>query len=222
MLKYAQLNLSMSMLWSVLTRSAKDVVFFAMMLFIFLSGFSMMSLQFFGSTIDGYSTLSSSVLELLLVLLGQFDVAGMAQASPLFGIPFFFVYIVIMFLIMMNTFLAILGEAYTVVRSENDEIINSRVKTKSRGFMGYLKLIRAVVKAKLAQRRARKLAMRGVGTKRAAELPGIDAQSGGVELPPVGAPAKGAATNGALQNGAAMNGASSGGGKGGSKSVTFA
>ena len=95
-----------------------------------------------------------TVINLLLVLLGQFDVAGMRQASPLFGVPFFFVYIVVMFLIMMNIFLAILGEAYTVVRSENDEMAASQVQTKKRGLVGYLKLVRAVIKAKLAARKA--------------------------------------------------------------------
>jgi len=184
MLKYAQLNLSMSMLWSVLTRSAKDVLFFTIMLFTFLTGFSMMSLQFFGTTINGYSRISSSVLELLLVLLGQFDVQGMQQASP-FGVPFFFIYIVVMFLIMMNIFLAILGEAYTVVRSENDEIKAERAPTKRRGMLGWCRLIRDVIKGKLRQRRARIAANKGIENRRSAELPDMSILEGnGVEMLP--------------------------------------
>jgi len=178
-------------------------VFFTLMLFILLAGFSMMALQFFGSTIDGYSSVPGAVLQLILVLLGQFDVQGMKQAS-IFGVPFFFVYIIVMFLIMMNIFLAILGEAYTVVRSDNDEIIASRVKTKRRSLLSYLRLARAVVKAKLKQRRARKLAAKGVAGRRSAELPSTN----GLEMQPVGDQPNGAA-----------NGAADGGG--GKKSVTF-
>ena len=56
----------------------------------------MMYVQFFGPTINNYSNYVTSVIELLLVLLGQFDVEGMQQASPTFGFIFFFVYIVVM------------------------------------------------------------------------------------------------------------------------------
>ena len=61
-----------------------------------------------------------------------------------------------MFLIMMNIFLAILGEAYTVIRAENDEIAKARVKTKRRSLVEYLKLVRAVIRAKGAQRKAKR------------------------------------------------------------------
>ena len=80
----------------------------------------------------------------------------MQQASPTFGFLFFFIYIVVMFLIMMNIFLAILGEAYTVIRAESDEAMKSQIKTKSRGFLGWLKYLRAYMRAKMAQRRMKK------------------------------------------------------------------
>jgi hypothetical protein len=153
----------MGMLWSVLSYSMKDLVYFTLMLLILLAAFSMMSLQFFGSTIEGYSSLMASIIELILVLLGQFDVEGMVQASPSFGLIFFFLYIVSIVLIMMNVFLAILGEAYTVVRSENDEIAKAQVKTKSLGVIGYLKHVRAVLKARMAKRRERRLGLHGGG-----------------------------------------------------------
>ena len=36
----------------------------------------------------------------------------------MFGVPLFLIYVMTMFFILMNIFLAILGEAYTVVREE--------------------------------------------------------------------------------------------------------
>ena len=97
-----------------------------------------------------------SVIMLLRVLLGEFDIEAMMQAAPTLGIAFFFIYIIAMFLIMMNIFLAILGEAYTVVRAETSEIIKSRVVTKKRSLFDWFKLARAVIKAKMAQRRAKR------------------------------------------------------------------
>ena len=64
---------------------------------------------------------------------------------------------------MMNVFLAILGEAYTVVRAENDEAAKSKVKTTNVGLVGYLKLVKKVLQAKMRQRRERKAAMRASG-----------------------------------------------------------
>ena len=171
MLKYAQLNVKMNMLWGVLTRSAKDLLYFSIMLFILLAGFAMMSLQFFGTTIEGYSTIFGAIIELLLVLLGQYDIEGMQQAQPLLGTFFFFIYIVLVVLIMMNVFLAILGEAYTVIRAESDELMRTRVKTTKRSWGGWLKLVRAVVKAKMSSRRR---ARTGVG--------GADGGGGGAEM----------------------------------------
>ena len=188
MLKYAQLNVATSMLWSVLLRSGKDIGYFTIMLVILLIAFSMMSVQFFGQSTEGYSGYYQSVISLLLVLLGQFDVQGMQQASP-YGLPFFFLFIIVMFLIMMNIFLAILGEAYTVVRSENDELAANKVKTKSgRGFMSYLRLVRAVIKAKLKLRHARKYGSQG----RSAELPPFERAGGGGAMiePPEGGKGK--------------------------------
>ena len=175
-LKYAQLNLSMGMLWKVLSFAAKDILFFTLMLFTLLGGFSMMSLQLFGSSIEQYSSISQSVLQLLRVLLGEFDIEGMTQASPMMGIIFFFVYIVVMFLIMMNIFLAILGEAYTVVRAETQEILKARVKTRKRSLVEWFKLVRAVLKAKVAQRRAQQA---GGGRRRRARIGGGGGGGGG-------------------------------------------
>jgi hypothetical protein len=86
---------------------------------------------------------------------------------------------------MMNIFLAILGEAYTVVRSENDEIKAERAPTKRRGMLGWCRLIRDVIKGKLRQRRARIAANKGIENRRSAELPDMSILEGnGVEMLP--------------------------------------
>ena len=90
----------------------------------------------------------------MLVLLGQFDLEGLTQASPLFGPLFFLAYIVCMFFILMNIFLAILGEAYSVVREESDLIKQYTPKTTSIGFRGWVKKMWRRYKAHRAKVRA--------------------------------------------------------------------
>ena len=93
------------------------------------------------------------MISLVLVLLGLFDLEEIMQAAPVFGVFFFMFFIMAMFFILMNIFLAILGEAYSVVREEAQNEKNKQVQTKKRGLMGWLRLIRLLIRAKLRKRR---------------------------------------------------------------------
>lgn len=163
--KYFALYEETSMLWNVLLRSAVDIAYFLVMLLILVASFSMMAQQFFGTNDKGYSDVIQSVVSLLLVLLGQYDLKGMQQAGGALGTVFFFLFILSMSIIMLNIFLAILGEAYSVVRAAADERAKTRVKVKSRGLMGYVKLLRVIIRVKLANRRAAKLSKVGGAKK---------------------------------------------------------
>ena len=66
------------------------------------------------------------------------------------------VYIVSMFFIMMNVFLAILGEAYSVVRQVADEEAKLKIKVKSRGIIGWLRLSWKIFQAKRARARKKR------------------------------------------------------------------
>lgn len=91
---------------------------------------------------------------------GAFDVEEFKIASPAFGIPYFLLFILLMFLILMNIFLAILGEAYSFVREQMDQTSEQQVQTKKRSLKEYVKLICTVLKKKQAARRSAKEAKR--------------------------------------------------------------
>jgi len=132
--KYTQLNPDLNLLWSIVTKSSVDIGFFLGMLMVLIFGFAMVAVQILGTTMPEYAGVGHASVALVLVLLGQFDLAEMVQASNLFGFSFFFLYIVIMFFILMNIFLAILGEAYSECRVLAQEEKAAMVKTKSVGF----------------------------------------------------------------------------------------
>jgi len=157
MFKYAQLHPDTNMLWSVLSRSAADLGWFAIMLMIMLSAFGLVAQQMFGPYIFEYTSVVFSIRELGLLLLGQIDLESMQQAAGKYaGLLYFLFYIVTMFFIMMNIFLAILGEAYSVVRQQAQEETASKVKVKSRGIIGWIRLFIRVARARRAKRRAEK------------------------------------------------------------------
>jgi len=153
--KYLQLSDQANMLWSVLTKSGVDVMYFVLMFFILLLGFGLMGEQMLGTNLEAYSSPTQSIINLFIVLMGAFDVDEFEQASE-FGLAYFMTYITVMFLILMNIFLAILGEAYSMVREEADEKASKQVKTKTRSAKEWVQLLWTIFKKKRAARRAAK------------------------------------------------------------------
>jgi len=163
MFKYAQLHPDTNMLWSVLSRSAADLGWFAIMLMIMLSAFGLVAQQMFGPYIFEYTSVVFSIRELGLLLLGQIDLESMQQAAGKYaGLLYFLFYIVTMFFIMMNIFLAILGEAYSVTRQAAVEEKNQAIKAKGRSLFSWIKLAWTILKA----RRMRQKKLREGGDKK--------------------------------------------------------
>ena len=154
--KYLQLSPATNMLWAVLLKAGKDMMYFLLMFFILLLGFGLMGEQMLGTYLDGYSNIMRCMITLFTVLMGDFDVDDFKMANPAFGIMFFIVYILLMFLMLMNIFLAILGEAYSMVRAEADEEAKNQIKTKQRSPKEWLMVVFNLFEAKRASRRAAK------------------------------------------------------------------
>ena len=85
------------------------------------------------------------------------------------GLIFFILYIVIMVLIMMNIFLAILGEAYSLVRERAMKEKERQLKLKKGP--GPIAKCRGYFKAKRERRRAAKAAKKGEVAPKLVETP---------------------------------------------------
>ena len=158
--KYLQLSPATNMLWAVLLKAGKNMMYFLLMFLILILGFGLMGEQMLGTYLEGYSNIFRCMITLFTVLMGDFDVDEFKMANPAFGIMFFIIYILLMFLMLMNIFLAILGEAYSMVREEADEEARQVIKTKQRSPKEWVKLVFTLLKAKQASRRAAKDAKR--------------------------------------------------------------
>ena len=105
-----------------------------------------------------------SFMTLIQMLLGRVDyVPDLVRINTVFGLLYFIAYIIIMFIIFVNVFLAILGEAYTMVREKMDEERAEQEKAnrgrRKRTMGDWVKLLRAYWKA----RKARKAKAAGAG-----------------------------------------------------------
>ena len=120
--KYFRMSDALNMLWLVLSRAARDIGFFFLVLGLFLVAFSMTAEQMFGESMEIFSTTFLSVSALAQMLLGVVDVYEDMVASDIIkGFAFFIGYICMMFLILLNIFLAILNDAYAKVQADKEE-----------------------------------------------------------------------------------------------------
>ena len=122
MFKYLRLNEQTNMLWAVLTRAGRDIAFFMFTLFMFLSAFIIIGMQLLGSSIEGFIGFVDAFSMLMQMILGIVDMYNdlIVAAGP-YGALFFYVFIIFMFLILINVFLAILNDAYGWVKEQAEE-----------------------------------------------------------------------------------------------------
>jgi hypothetical protein len=122
MFKYLRLNEQTNMLWAVLTRAGRDIAFFMFTLGMFLAAFIIIGMQLFGSSIEGFIGVVEGFSMLMQMILGIVDMYNdLIIAAGVYGAMFFYVFIIFMFLILINVFLAILNDAYAGVKQEIEE-----------------------------------------------------------------------------------------------------
>ena len=122
MFKYLRLNEQTNMLWAVLTRAGRDIAFFMFTLVMFLAAFIIIGMQLFGSSIEGFIGVVDAFSMLMQMILGIVDMYNdLIVAAGIYGAGFFYVFIIFMFLILINVFLAILNDAYGWVKEQAEE-----------------------------------------------------------------------------------------------------
>ena len=138
--KYLRLSDATNMLWSTLSRAARDMFFFFSTLLLFLFAFMVIGMQMFGAQMEDFTTFPKSFSVLMQMLLGVVDMyTDLLIAAPVMfiGLGFFFFYIILMFLILINVFLAILNDAYSGVKGEMEERKEQRrIEAEEREAMG--------------------------------------------------------------------------------------
>ena len=77
-----------------------------------------------GSDYDSFSTFLGSMLKLLSVLLGKFDIEEMMNAYKFLGVVIFLLYMIITNFLFLNVLIIIIIDSFNVVKQQNDEMQN--------------------------------------------------------------------------------------------------
>ncbi|XP_024430979.2 polycystin-2-like protein 2 [Desmodus rotundus] len=116
--KFISFNRTMSQLSSTLSRCMRDIAGFATMFFIVLFAYAQLGFLLFGSQVDDFSTLQNSIFAQFRIVLGDFNFAGIQQASPILGPIYFITFIFFVFFILLSMFLAIINYTYSEVKAD--------------------------------------------------------------------------------------------------------
>ncbi|CAH0484985.1 unnamed protein product [Peronospora farinosa] len=116
--KYLRLNSRLNLLWRTLRFAAKDLLAFVIIFFTIFFGFAVMGFLTFGRAVQQYHSLSVSLTSCFQMLLGAFDYEEIYTANPTMAAIFFFSFMISIYLICVNMFIAIMSEYYSVAQNE--------------------------------------------------------------------------------------------------------
>jgi len=94
----------------------KDVTHFLFIFFIVFCNFALGGYIIFGFEVADWFTVDRAVNSSFRALMGDFDFDPMYRVSPILAILWFWIYMILSFLILLNMFLAIIADTYMTVK----------------------------------------------------------------------------------------------------------
>lgn len=135
--KFLRMNSTLNLLWQVLGMAIKDLMGFLVIFNLIFLSYSYMGRLAFGFALEEFSTLQSSYATCFRMLAGDFDYQQLGKVNPRIAPVFFGTFVVLVFQILVNMFVAILSEYYEVVKevSAEDEDVEYDVIRRFRAYL---------------------------------------------------------------------------------------
>ncbi|GLD99485.1 hypothetical protein PINS_up008204 [Pythium insidiosum] len=113
------MNSTLNLLWRVLGMATRDLMGFLVIFNLIFLGYSAMGSYAFGFALEEFSTIGKSYATCFHMLAGEMDYPRLRQANPRLAPWFIGTFVVLVFQILVNMFVAILSEYYE--SAKNDE-----------------------------------------------------------------------------------------------------
>ncbi|XP_066304370.1 polycystin-1-like protein 2 [Branchiostoma lanceolatum] len=144
LLRLVRFNPFLSKLMSVFRGMAGEFCSFILYFFFWLSAFGIYAYLMFGLTVTEYSTISKSFSTLFQMSLGNFYYYQLKEAAPILGPIYFFAFISLIFLVLMNIAMAIIDSALPDVRNhempKEDQYFIQGLWERFTAFFGFWKV----------------------------------------------------------------------------------
>eukprot|EP00927_Polykrikos_kofoidii_P023513 TRINITY_DN21643_c0_g1_i2.p1 TRINITY_DN21643_c0_g1~~TRINITY_DN21643_c0_g1_i2.p1 ORF type:complete len:817 (+),score=120.17 TRINITY_DN21643_c0_g1_i2:87-2453(+) len=129
----------LSVLTDTLWRAVKDVSWFMVIFLLVFLNFILGAYFIYGHQLKDWSNLSLATNSAFRTLMGDFDFASMYKIAPISAMVWFYAYMCLFYLVMLNMMLAIIMDTYSVVKEEADEkakLQNKNIRNTITKFFG--------------------------------------------------------------------------------------
>uniref|UniRef100_A0A5K3F9S6 PKD_channel domain-containing protein n=1 Tax=Mesocestoides corti TaxID=53468 RepID=A0A5K3F9S6_MESCO len=116
--KYVTFSETMGQLIATLNYALYDMFGFTVMFTIVFAAFAQAGTLMFGQTNPEFKSFDLTAFTLYRIILGDFDIEAIQEAHIVLGPVYFIIYIFFVFFVLLNMFLAIIGEAYAKVKKD--------------------------------------------------------------------------------------------------------
>ncbi|XP_030753981.1 polycystin-2-like isoform X2 [Sitophilus oryzae] len=116
--KYLNFNKRMAQLNDTIKQCSKDIMGFSVMFFVAYFAYAELGYLVFGSEVKSYSTFGFSMFTLLRTILGDFDFEEIHKANWIVAPIYFLSFIILVFFVLLNMFLAIINDTYSDVKTD--------------------------------------------------------------------------------------------------------
>ncbi|VDK42377.1 unnamed protein product [Taenia asiatica] len=147
--KFVSFSETMGQLTATINYALYDMIGFTVMFGIVFAAFVQAGTLMFGSTSSEFKSFDLTAFALYRIILGDFDMDAIKAAHIFLGPLYFLVYIFFVFFVLLNMFLAIIGEAYAKVKE------NMAKRKNDFKFVAYIRYVSNTKKffAKFSKRR---------------------------------------------------------------------
>ncbi|KAH1020266.1 hypothetical protein HUJ04_009962 [Dendroctonus ponderosae] len=114
--KYLNFSRRMAQLNNTIRNCSKDILGFSVMFFVAYFAYAELGYLVFGSQTDEFRSFGQSMFTLLRTILGDFDYEKISNANWIVAPVYFLTYIILVFFVLLNMFLAIINDTYADVK----------------------------------------------------------------------------------------------------------
>ncbi|SPP86303.1 polycystic kidney disease 2-like 2 protein [Drosophila guanche] len=116
--KFISFNKTLIQFTTTLRRCSKDLIGFSILFGIVFLAYAQLGLLLFGAEHPDFHNFVTAVLTMIRMILGDFQYNLIQQSNRVLGPIYFLTYIVLVFFILLNMFLAIIMQTYNAVKNE--------------------------------------------------------------------------------------------------------
>eukprot|EP00741_Cyanophora_paradoxa_P023124 tig00021569_g22334.t1 len=126
--KFFELQPKLSILTNTVGQAVPDLAAFLVIFVIIFAGYAFFGWVTFGYKVDSFTTFYGSFATLFGNLGGGLEISSLLDASPAAGVFFYFSFVIVVSLILINIFIAIVGKFYA---SAGEEAVNREAEFRS-------------------------------------------------------------------------------------------